>query len=207
MVLVILDASTSIDGKRAGGHDAFQNNLNHYRVQELRGSVDAVITSAEKIRGEDPEFKIHSTSEKAAPRFFIIDKDAKTPADSKIFSNKTKVSLVVSKSTPSARIQKIKDECEIEVLKYGELAVSLTELLNDLENRKISRVLIEADGKLATRFLGKGLVDEIYLMISPILLKEGVQPFEDGLAEDVKLGLEGIIQYGDHIVTHYRMRH
>ena len=195
----------SVNGLVDFNHEAFQDTLNKYRMLEMRSSVDAIITSAARVKDEDSDFKFDSI-EAGKPRLVVVDKDASTPPNSKIFAKCGKVTLVVSKNAPQGRIDRLRDNCDIEVLRYGELAVSLKEIMDDLGNRKVEKVLVEADGKLNTRLLNNNLVDEVYLLTLPVFLKDGHRCFYKKLKEEVRLQVDGIIQYGDQIVTHYLVR-
>jgi|GEM_PF-6619223 len=205
MPYVILDCSTSLNGRFDSEKSDFQNNLNAYRVQKLRGSVDAIITSVERIRAKNPEFKVSDPSS-GKPRIFIIDKNAETPVDAKLFKSCGKVTVVVSKSVKKSNLDRIKEACDVEVLLYGEVAVNITEILPELKKRGFAKILVEGDPILNTRFLNNNLVSELYVMLAPSMISSGETVFTEHLKTDVGLKLEGITQYGDSIVLHYLVK-
>jgi len=71
----------------------------------------------------------------------------------------------------------------------------------------IKKILLEGGGSTSRRMFNEGLVDEVYLTIAPVLIGQGVDLFHGELDRNIELGLEGILQYGDHVILHYTVKH
>ncbi|MBU0762333.1 MAG: dihydrofolate reductase family protein [Candidatus Altiarchaeota archaeon] len=204
---IILSTACSVDGRvDIARPTMLSNRLQEYRVQELRGTVDAVLTSAEKITVEDPEFPVKDSPNK--PKIVVIDKLAETPVDSKIMADPSKkVMLVTCKKAHPNRIHRLqKTKSDLAVMELGEHAVNLEDMMNELNRAGIKKILLDADYTVNMRFLSYKLVDEIYLLVAPVILgQEHAQVFDGKLHENIGLNLDGIIQYGDHLVMHYKL--
>lgn len=202
---VILTTAASLDGRRDIEHPMLlYNRLEEYRVQELRGTVDAVITSAARMIKDDPEFPVKEFM--GLPAVVVVDKNIDTPHEARLFKNKSrKVILVTSKRSNKGRLKRIQEvKPDLAVMEFGEHAVNLEDMLWELHRAGIRRMLLEGDGGLNMRMLNHGIVDELYLLVSPVILGQPyLDVFEGKLDRNVGLQLEGILQYGDHVVLHY----
>jgi riboflavin-specific deaminase-like protein len=205
---VVLTSSSSLDCRVDRERpDLLSNRLEEYRIQELRGKVDAIITSYVRVIEQDPEFPVKDTLGKD-PAIVIVDKNAETPPDAKILKNhRRKIILVVSKKAIKNRVKRITEKRpDIEVLELGEFAVNLEEMVWELHRAGLRRLHLEGDIGLNMRMLDHNLVNEIYLMLAPVLLGEAhTDIFNGKLDRRMDLTLEGILQYGDHIVLHYNV--
>lgn len=75
----------------------------------------------------------------------------------------------------------------------------LTELLKKIRQESKRDVYIVGGGKVISRFLDEGLIDEIRQFIVPVILKEGI-PLYTGLTHEVSLQLVKAIPYRSGIV-------
>jgi len=103
-------------------------------------------------------------------------------------------------------IQRLKDK-GAEVISLGDYAVPMRDLMWALYRRGIKKILLEGGGSTSRRMFNEGLVDEVYLTIAPVLIGQGVDLFHGELDRNIELGLEGILQYGDHVILHYTVKH
>ncbi|MFH1789275.1 MAG: dihydrofolate reductase family protein [Candidatus Altiarchaeota archaeon] len=205
---VILNSAMSLDGRigRKGQQFVFSNRLDNYRVHELRGSVDAVMVDVETIIKDNPLLSAPS-GEKKPPVKVVVDKSCEIPLDAKVFEGDDRVIVVVSSTAPKGRSERLEKLREgVEVLPSGRAAVNLENLLWTLYERGIRRILLEGGSSLNRRMLDDGLVNEIYLTVAPTLLGEGISFFESKEKVKIDLTLEGILQFGDQVVLHYRVK-
>jgi len=185
------------------------NRLEENRVQEMRAEVDAILTSAERIIQEDLGFPLKDPRG-PEPAIVIVDKNADVPPEAAVFRNRNrKVILITSRKAHAGRIKRIQDiRPDLVVLVFGEAAVNLEDMLWDLHRAGLRNLLLEGDDALNMRMLNHNLVNEIYFMVAPMILgKPNTDLFEDQLERRINLRLEGILQYGDHVVLHYGVVH
>ncbi len=205
---VILNSAMSLDGQigKKGQQIVFSNRIDNYRVQELRGSVDAVMVDVETIIKDNPDLHAPSAAEKA-PVKVVVDKNCEIPLDSKVLEGEDEVIIVVAATATKSRTEKLTKLRErIEVLTSGKNAVNLENLLWTLYERRIRKILLEGGRALNRRMLDEGLVDEIYLTVAPMLIGEGLNFYESKEKQKIELNLEGILQYGDQVVLHYHVK-
>ena len=187
--------------------DLVSNRLEENRIQELRGRVDAILTSAERILQEDLGFPLKDRRG-PEPAIVIVDRAAETPPQASVFRNRNrKVILATSKKASQTKIKRIQDmRPDLIVMELGEFTVNLEDLVWDLHRAGLRKILLEGDDELNTRMLNHGLVDELYIMAAPMVLGEPHRNIFPGkLERRINLQLEGIIQYGDHVVLHYNV--
>ncbi|MFC2162802.1 RibD family protein [Candidatus Altiarchaeota archaeon] len=202
---VILDTGMSLNGIFINDKH-YVNQLNEYRKQELRGRVDAIVVSSADIKLRDYEYKV-KTSIMKQPELVILDKHCQTPPDSLALSDeKKKVIMVISKSASPSRVREIRKAREdVEIITIGEHTINLEKTLWALYERGAHKILVEGDPKLNTRLIRERLVDEVYVMIYPVLVEGGKVAIGAKIEGDKTLMIEGILQYGDHAVLHYKV--
>jgi len=201
---VIFNTAASLDGRIEGREEFFANRQEKYRVGRLRGSVDAIMVDIETIRKFDPLLEAHELVEEE-PWRIVIDNKCGIKGDVKILSH-DKVIVVVAGNAHDAKVKGLAKKENVNIIRCGTYVVNLTELLRELRDRGIRKILIEGSGDLPRRMFKEGLVNEMYLNLCPVLIGDGESFFNKKLEGEVKLKVEGIIQYGDHVVLHYKVR-
>lgn len=206
---VILNTVSSIDGrirKRHGGIE-LNNRLNEYRVETLRGSVDAVMTGVDLIKIENPVFKVKSVGDKR-PLVIILDKHVETPLESNVMQDpNVDVLLVTAGKASSNRLKNlVESRAGVDAIAVGQDVIKLNDLMWRLYERGIREILLEGSHELNKRMLDLKLVDELYISIAPVIVGKGVDFIDGELDETVEMYLEGIMQYGDLVVLHYLVK-
>ncbi len=201
---VILTAAASLDGRADTERSTLlSNRLEEDRLAELRGTVDVIITSVERLNYDDLDFV--SKSVKKPPMIVIVDKNAETDPKATVLKRYGRVMLATSKKAHKSRTKRLEGaRKDLIITEFGEHAVNLEDLIWEMGKGNNTRILIEADHSLNMRLLDHDLVDELYVLLAPVLMGSDYEPVFGGRLECRKgLSLEGIIQYGDHIVLHY----
>ena len=201
---VILTMASSLDGRADPQRPMLvSNRLEDERLAELGSTVDAIVTSCERI--ECDPIKFMSKSVKRPPIIVIVDKMAKTDPKSQILQSPARIMIATSKKAHKSRIKRLEDaRKDIIINVFGEYTVNLEDLLWDLGRGGSKRILVEADHNLNMKLLNLDLVDELYVLLAPVIMgSDYCSSFEGQLERRKGLALEGLIQYGDHIVLHY----
>jgi len=198
----------SLDG-RIGKEDhqiVFSNRLDNYRVNTLRGSVDAVMVGIDTVLKDNPPLTVSESGDEN-PTKIVVDKGGVISADAELLDPESEIIIATCTSTPEKRIEHLENLGEnVEVLTVGKTDVNLEKLLWTLYERGIRKVLVEGGRGLSRRMLDEGLVSEVYLTIAPMLIGEGISFVQGELKAHVHLTLEGILQYGDMVVLHYLVK-
>jgi len=201
---VIFNTAASIDGRIEGREEFFANRQEKYRITRLRGSVDAIMVDVETVKKFDPLLEAHELSEEE-PWRIVIDNKCDIKHDAKILGYE-KVIVVVSGGASESKVKTLGRKENVNIIRCGKYVVNLRELLHELRDKGIERILVEGSGDLPRRMFKEGFVNEMYVNLCPAIMSNGESFFNKKLEEEIELKVEGIIQYGDHIILHYNVK-
>lgn len=158
---VSLKLATSLDGKIAtySGESQWITGEEARRYGHfLRSRYDAVATGIGTVLADDPMLTCRLPGlEDTSPVRVVFDRQGRLPAHSKLAKSADKIPLWIMKS-------------------------GLEEAMAELVERGITRLLVEAGGKLSTAFLQSGLVDRMYWFRAPLMIgNDGVAAISDGI--------------------------
>lgn len=181
---VVCKASMSLDGKIAtsfGDSQWIVSEATNDYLHELRGRYDAVMVGANTVFQDNPQISCKTPGGRD-PLRIILDSQARTPVNSKIFLRnstdlvKPNSLIVVSSQAPEERIRGLQ-AAGAEVIVCSEdddrslnPRVDLDKLMNILGKRGITSVLMESGGVLNAAALQAGVVDKLLLFIAPKLI-------------------------------------
>ena len=157
---IALKLATSLDGKIAtatGASKWITSEKSRFQAQLLRSQYDAIATGIGTVLADDPQLTCRLPGlEGRSPVRVVFDRQGRLSKDSKLM--------------------KTKDQWPV-----WEMASPLSEAMEDLANRGITRLLVEAGAKLSTAFLHSGLVDRIYWFRAPLMIgNDGLAAIGDG---------------------------
>ncbi|MEM2918413.1 MAG: dihydrofolate reductase family protein [Candidatus Altiarchaeota archaeon] len=194
--IVIWNIEMSADGK-IGKKDKeilLSNKLNQSRIEKMRSEVDALIFD---FRNAEKFAENRKVPEKG-PKIVIIDPKAELPKNSKILNFNPL--LIVAEEANAEKVKNLRKNFEVMVI--GKYAVNLHELLAKLYRRGIRKCIVEDKEHLANRMLNENLIDEIFILVNPLLIGNG-KSFIEKVSKEINFSLKGIVQYGDAVLLHY----
>ncbi len=182
------------------------------RVDAVRARHDAILVGATTIRRDDPRLMIRSESRRAArlarglpvdPTKITITRSGDLAPNAAFFTAGDALKLVYAPASATATLTR--KGLPATVVDTG-AAVDLDQLLRDLADRGIGRLLVEGGGTVLTGFLAQGRYDELQLAIAPIVvgderaprfIRSGIGPIGDHvhLAEVRQLGDIALLRY------------
>ena len=213
---VILNAAMSIDGKISTRRNdsSFSSRKDWIRVHKLRSSVDGIVVGISTVLKDNPMLNVRYYSKGKNPVRIIIDSRARIPLNSRIIRSSKKIQTIVG-TTSNAPIRKIKSlkKVGVQVLFTGKRKVNIKSLFQQLESLGLKRILVEGGGEINWSVLKIGLVNELIVSISPVVVGgrnaktlvegEGISNITDG----IKLKLIRILTNNkDEIVLFYKLR-
>lgn len=213
---VILNAAMSIDGKISTRRNdsSFSSRKDWIRVHKLRSSVDGIVVGISTVLKDNPMLNVRYYSKGKNPVRIIIDSRARIPLNSRIIRSSKKIQTIVG-TTRNAPIRKIKSlkKVGVQVLVTGKRKVNIKSLFQQLESLGLKRILIEGGGEINWSVLKIGLVNELIVSISPVVVGgrnaktlvegEGISNITDG----IKLKLIRILTNNkNEIVLFYKLR-
>ena len=175
---VFINSAMSADGKISSVNRKqvrISGKADLARVDGLRASSDAIMVGIGTVLADDPGLRVKSKDyreERRAqglpenPLRIVADSEARTPPDAKILG--PGCLIAVSRSAPEGRLEKLSRQCEI--IKYGIESVDLAELMAELYDRGIKRLMVEGGARLNWSLISLGLVDELYVYIGGMII-------------------------------------
>jgi diaminohydroxyphosphoribosylaminopyrimidine deaminase/5-amino-6-(5-phosphoribosylamino)uracil reductase len=181
---VIVKSAMSLDGRltRPPGEGQWLTGKEaRHEVQRIRSEVDAILTSGETLRRDDPALTIRVPEfleGRDQPLRVVLTRDpASLPAEAQVFQDEWK---------------------ERTLVRGGDLG----EILRDLaEHHGCRTVMLEAGGRLAGEFVDHGLADEMILFLAP-MVTGGDVPALGGTGEAGPWNLRNVTfrQFGDDVM-------
>jgi len=214
---VILNAAMSIDGKIATRRNdsSFSSRKDWIRVHKLRSSVDGIVVGISTVLKDNPMLNArHYSRGTKDPVRIIIDSKVKIPLNSKIIKSSKKIQTIVGTThNASTRKTNLLKKAGVQVLFSGKRKVNIKNLFQQLEILGLKRILVEGGGEINWSVLKIGLVNELIITISPVIVGgrdaktlvegEGISSVTNG----IKLKLsKTLINNKNEIVLFYKLR-
>ncbi|HKS49017.1 MAG TPA: dihydrofolate reductase family protein [Amycolatopsis sp.] len=210
---VLLSAAISLDGYL---DDASENRLvlsnaeDFDRVDQVRSTVDAILVGANTIRTDNPRLLVRDEKRRQAridrglppdPVKVTLTGSGNLDEDSAFFTTGDSEKLVYAPDTTRIpeRIHAVASVVE---------ASGLETVLADLAGRGIRRLMVEGGGRIHTRFLTAGQVDELHLVLAPFFVGDPAAPRVVGPGRFPQnprnpMLLAGTRQMGDVVLLRY----
>jgi len=175
---VFINSAMSVDGKINSlerRQVRISGSQDMARVDGLRASCDAIMIGVGTVLSDDPSLRVKSDRLRLErsdlgrpenPLRVVADSLARTPPAAKILGQDCLVA--VSNSAPQDRLERLSSRCEI--IKCGEGRVDLAELMSELYERGVKRLMVEGGAILNWSLIQSGLVDELYVYMGGLLI-------------------------------------
>jgi 2,5-diamino-6-(ribosylamino)-4(3H)-pyrimidinone 5'-phosphate reductase len=175
---VIINAAMSADGKISSylrRQVRISGPRDLARTDALRAESDAVMVGIGTILADDPGLRVKSPALRRErikkgkpenPLRVVADSLARTPLQAEVLGDGCL--LAVTRSAPPSRVAKLETHCQIAVC--GESKVDLEQLMEDLSQMGIEKLMVEGGANLNWSLLRAGLVDELYTYIGGMLI-------------------------------------
>ncbi len=166
-------------------------------TQKLRKSYDAIIVGINTIIKDNPKLTYKKNS-KYNPIRIVLDTNAKTPTNAKIFSEKGNTIIVTTKKAKLKKIKRLmKAGAVIIFAKEKKNKIDISWLKKKLYEIGICSALIEAGQALATTIIEEKQFDKIYFIVSQ-KTKKGVGAFK--LKKEIKARLQSFKWLGNDML-------
>ncbi len=183
---VIIGGNMSVDGKTAtatGDGSILARSMGAELVRRLhllRSSVDAVIVGIETIIKNDPQLTVRAV-EGRNPTRIVLDSMARTPLGAHVTNvGEAGTVIFVSRRAPRERISALEAK-GVRVVECGSDRVDLSMALGIISEMGLKKVLVEGGGRVRWSFFKEGLVDELFLYVTPLIIGGSTAPtFVDG---------------------------
>lgn len=172
---VIVKTAQSLDGRIAvssGDSKWISGEKARIFAHRLRSISDAILVGRETVVKDDPELTTRLVKGKNPIRI-VLDTHATLPPDLKVFqvSEDRKTILVCGEEVPREKLTEFEARgVAVWQLPLKEGHIDLNSLLERAHSEGITSILVEGGGRVHGAFLSEGLIDEIYVVIAPIII-------------------------------------
>lgn len=184
-----------------GGSRALQTPADQAAFSTLRAVADAVVVGAGTARAEGYGPVRHRAAGHAwreahgrrPARLVIVSRAMDLEPSDRAFSGDVRPVVVTCAAADAPRgLSEVAD-----VVVAGDAEVDLVEALAALHELGLTRLLCEGGPQLLTSLLGAGLVDELCLTLTPLLVGTAPTLLSERLAAPVRLELRHLVDGGD----------
>ncbi|SEK98438.1 pyrimidine reductase family protein [Nonomuraea pusilla] len=176
----------------------------------LRGLADVVLAGAQTVRTEGygpvkprESWKSIRAGRPAAPPIAVITRSLDLDLDGELFGDAASRTIVITcESAPTARRKKAAGRCDLVIA--GEESVDMRVAVRELHERGLTRILCEGGPRVNAELSADGLVDELCLSVSPLLLGGGAARILNGTAARVPMALGQVLEEDGFLFCSYR---
>ncbi|MEM0923082.1 MAG: RibD family protein [Pseudomonadota bacterium] len=189
---VIGQLGQSLDGRIATptGHSKYINGagaLSHLHL--IRSMVDAVIVGVGTAIADDPKLTTRHV-QGPNPVRVVIDPSGRMPTDLTMLSDGA--ARVLAITCPDCKVPDGVEAVPLSCDSTGHIQPGA--MIEALRARGLKRILVEGGAETLARFLDDGVVDELHLMVAPIVLGSGktglnlapIETLDQALRPDVR---------------------
>ncbi|MBV9831407.1 MAG: RibD family protein [Marmoricola sp.] len=176
----LLSCALSIDGyldDGSGERLLLSNADDLARVDAVRAESDAILVGAATVRVDDPRLLVRSPELRAArlargacesPVKVTLTRRGDLDPEARFFSTGTGDKLVYCPSVVAGRLRR-RLGTGATVVAAGH-RVGLPDVLQDLHDRGVRRLMVEGGANVLTQFLTGDLADELQLVVAPFFV-------------------------------------
>jgi 5-amino-6-(5-phosphoribosylamino)uracil reductase len=211
---ILCNFAMSADGKIASpdrSHISLGSAEDKRRMSLLRRQADAVLVGGASFRAcpeamiEAPSHLLDSPTRQVPIWNIVLTKSLNLPLDAPAFSDARVRPLVITEGGSAPR-HPWGDRVEVIALPE----VSPRAVIDILSTRGVQTLLLESGGDVTSQFLHAGLIDELYLTITPLVLAGRDAPTPAGgaafpPASAPRLTLLEATVRGSEVFLHYRV--
>ena len=216
---VIMNMAMSLDGKTSTRRrESITLGTSHDRLlmDKLRAQVDAVIIGAGTLRADGFPLLVRNADIRRRrsgrgldphPVNVLLSRTLDIPTRRKFFSHPDTRKVIYTRRS-AGPVKRRRFEKYAEVVPVPGRISYLKYVLSDLTSRGFKKALVEGGGELNYSFFREGLVNEIYLTITPRIIGGGKAPtMVDGRGflkhNHIELSLRSAKRIGDELFLRY----
>ncbi len=205
----------SLDGRTAmasGESRWISSDASRRDVHRLRARSSAIVTGIGTLLADDPSMTVRLQAEDLPgvedaadirqPLRVVVDSSLQTPVDANVLQPPQAHATLIVTTSDDARRRDALLQAGAEVLLHaGESQVRLLLLCEQLAQREINELLIEAGPTLAGAALQAGIIDELVVYMAPHLMGNGARglfnlPGLEQMAQRIPLSIRDVRQIG-----------
>ena len=165
--------AASLDGRTAlaGGESKWiTGEAARADVQQLRARSSAILTGVGTVLADNPSLTVRDLDIGRQPLRVVLDGHLSMRADAQLLSLPGKTLVVTAEDDSDYAEMLLAAGAEVVVLRAGAGRVDLAGLMQDLAEREVNELLVEAGATVCGALLYAGLVDELVVYLAPHVL-------------------------------------
>ncbi len=167
---VIVNVAQSINGYisgRNGRRVLISSPEDMIRVHKLRAEVDAILVGSGTIITDDPRLLVDQNVVKnyKPPLRVVLDRSMKTQKTARVYDTSAKTLVYTARESS--------EHGNFEIRTRDEYGLKLPNILSELHEQGIRKVLVEGGRNVITEFIEERTIDEFHLFIGDILIEDG----------------------------------
>jgi len=152
------------------------------RVDQVRAESDAILIGAETMRRDNPRLLVNGDERRASrvarglpayPLKVTVTRSGNLDSSLKFWHHGGRKLVYTTDSAVSATRKELDGLAD--VVSLGS-KLDFARLLDDLGERDVTRLMVEGGGQIHTAFLSADLVDEIHMVVAPLLVGDRSAP-------------------------------
>ncbi len=171
--IVIGQLGQTLDGciaTNAGESKYINSDCGLKHLHSLRAAVDAVIVGVGSVNADDPSLTVRLCNG-TPPARVIIDPKGRVDMAAGIFGDDgPEVIIITSKEIDHPA----KTNCEIIGLSCIDGHIDPSAIIAALNDQGHNRILIEGGNNTLSRFMAKGILDRLHLIVAPMIMGAGL---------------------------------
>jgi diaminohydroxyphosphoribosylaminopyrimidine deaminase/5-amino-6-(5-phosphoribosylamino)uracil reductase len=197
---VLFKSAMTLDGKvatRTGDSKWISSETSRARAHEWRATVDAVVVGIGTALADDPQLTARVAGVTRQPRRVVFDSTGRLPLDSQLVKMAPEVPLtvIVSRAAPRSSTSALETAgVDVIVATGANEPARVRSALTQLGERDVAGILLEGGPHLAGAFFDAGEIDEIRLILAPLVLggRSARDPLEGEGVEQISEALSAL---------------
>ena len=172
----------------------------------------AVLTGIGTVLQDDPQLNVRDIDTPRQPTLVIVDSKLETPLNARLWDTQREVWIYCATVDTDRKAALKAKGARVMCLPNAQGKVDLRALVQDLGQKAINEVHIEAGFKLNGSLLAADVVDELLVYLAPLLIGQGLGMASLGtfetLSQALKLKIQNVTTIGDDVrlIAHVKGR-
>jgi len=172
----------------------------------------AVLTGIGTVLEDDPQLNVRDIDTPRQPTLVIVDSKLETPLNARLWDTQREVWIYCATGDTDRKAALKAKGARVMCLPNAQGKVDLRALVQDLGQKAINEVHIEAGFKLNGSLLAADVVDELLVYLAPLLIGQGLGMASLGtfetLSQALKLKIQNVTTIGDDVrlIAHVKGR-
>ena len=172
----------------------------------------AVLTGIGTVLQDDPQLNVRDIDTPRQPTLVIVDSKLETPLNARLWDTQREVWIYCATEDTDRKAALEAKGARVTCLPNAQGKVDLRALVQDLGQKAINEVHIEAGFKLNGSLLAADVVDELLVYLAPLLIGQGLGMASLGtfetLSQALKLKIQNVTTIGDDVrlIAHVKGR-